>query len=248
MRIIADLHIHSCLSPCGDLSMSPRRIAQEAARKRLSLIALTDHNSALNCPAFADACRKEGISALFGIEVTTVEEIHVLALFPTVEQALELSEEISRHLPRIPFDPERLGDQVYVNAEEEILGEVDTYLGVGTHFSLDGLFSFVHAMEGLFIPSHIDRPVNSLLSQLGRIPELSYSALEITRWPPPLRDYPCVSNSDAHIPELIGTRYTLFEGDAPDFGALRKALEEGRVVPFLSTMLKLSNNVTPRTR
>ncbi|MCX7787697.1 MAG: PHP domain-containing protein [Spirochaetes bacterium] len=238
MRCIADLHIHSCLSPCGDLSMSPSRIAKEAARIGLSLIALTDHNSALNCPAFAEACRKEGIVALFGIEVTTIEEIHVLALFPTVEQALELGTQIARSLPKVPYDPERHGDQVYVNESEEILGEVDTYLGVGTHFSLDGLLSVVQSMGGLFIPSHIDRPVNSLLSQLGRIPELPYSALEVTRWPPPvdMKSQVFVTNSDAHIPELIGTRYTIFEGDSPSFESLRNALQEGMVIPSLSAI------------
>jgi len=218
--------------------MSPRRIAKEASRIGLSLIALTDHNSALNCPAFAEACRKEGIVALFGIEVTTIEEIHVLTLFPTVEQALELSDQIAQHLPRVTYDPERHGDQVYVNEKEEILGEVDTYLGVGTHFSLDGLLSVVQSLDGLFIPSHIDRPVNSLLSQLGRIPELPYSALEVTRWPPPdiSKNQVFISNSDAHIPELIGTRYTAFEGDRPSFESLRNALEKRKVVPSLSAI------------
>jgi PHP family Zn ribbon phosphoesterase len=218
--------------------MSPRRIAREAARKGLSLVALTDHNSALNCPAFAEACRTEGISALFGIEVTTVEEIHVLTLFPSVEQALELGDQIARNLPRVAYDPDRHGDQVYVNENEEILGEVDTYLGVGSHFSLDGLLSIVRSMGGLFIPSHVDRPVNSLLSQLGRIPELPYSALEVTRWPPPRsgQNQVFLSNSDAHIPELIGTRFSTFEGDCPSFESLCNALQEGKVVPSLSAI------------
>ncbi|MFQ3620264.1 MAG: PHP domain-containing protein, partial [Spirochaetales bacterium] len=163
--------------------MSPRRIAQVAARLGLHLVALTDHNSALNCPAFADACVKEKITALFGIEVTTSEEIHVLALFETVEQALELGQRIYNSLPKIPYNPERHGDQVYVNEAEEILGEVGTYLGVGSSFSLEELGSLIANLEGLFIPAHIDRPSNSLLSQLGRIPELAYSALEITRLP-----------------------------------------------------------------
>lgn len=203
--------------------------------KGLSLIALTDHNSALNCPAFAEACQKEGIAALFGIEVTTVEEIHVLTLFPSVEQALVLGEQIARNFPRIAYDPERHGDQVYVNEREEILGEVDTYLGVGTYFTLDELSRIVQSMEGLFIPSHVDRPVNSLLSQLGRIPELPYSALEVTRWPPSISSphHVFVSNSDAHIPELIGTRYTSFKGKRPSFPSFRKALQEGRVIPSL---------------
>lgn len=215
--------------------MSPRRIAREASRKGLSLIALTDHNSALNCPAFAEACQKEGISALFGIEVTTVEEIHVLTLFPSVEQALKLGEQIAQNSPRVDYNPERHGDQVYVSEKEEILGEVDTYLGVGTYFSLDELSRIVQSMEGLFIPSHVDRPVNSLLSQLGRIPELPYDALEVTRWPP-LASSPnlvFVSNSDAHFPELIGTRYTSFEGKHPSFTSFHEALQEGKVLPSL---------------
>ena len=94
MRILADLHNHSCLSPCASLEESPRLIARLARERGLDLVALTDHNSALNCPAFAECCRREGIAPLFGIEACSVEEVHVLCLFGAVEGALEFGESL----------------------------------------------------------------------------------------------------------------------------------------------------------
>lgn len=231
MEFSADLHIHSCLSPCGDLSLSPRRIAEKAVSIGLSLVALTDHNTALNCPAFEVACRREHIEAVFGIEVTTAEEIHVLALFETVEQALRLGELLYEALPPVRHDPERQGDQVYVNDAEEILGEVDKYLIAGVSFSLEETCNIIYELEGLFIPAHIERPSFSLLSQLGILPEMDYSALEITQWPCSIHTgtVPLISNSDAHMIELIGSRFTLFRGENPSFRSFRKALQEMKV-------------------
>ncbi|HNX58188.1 MAG TPA: PHP domain-containing protein, partial [Spirochaetota bacterium] len=60
MILRADLHIHSCLSPCGSLDMSPSRIVERAVESGLDVIALTDHNSALNCPALEEAARGYG--------------------------------------------------------------------------------------------------------------------------------------------------------------------------------------------
>src|SRR5574344_116510 len=101
MQIKADLHIHSCLSPCGSLQMSPKKIVEVLKANDIRLAAITDHNSSLNCPSFASLCKKEGIQALFGMEVQTAEEIHVLALFNPLEIALAFSNFIYAHLPAI---------------------------------------------------------------------------------------------------------------------------------------------------
>ncbi len=233
MRYAADLHIHSCLSPCGDLSMSPREIARSAAAAGLDLAALTDHNSALNAPAFAAACGAEGITPVFGIEVTTREEVHVLALFETPDAALELGGIIYAALPPVMNDPEKFGDQVYVNADEEILGEVDKFLVSAADISLDDLAGLVRGLSGLFIPAHIDRPSFSLSSQLGFIPRMEYSALEITSRPCPVdtASYQVVANSDAHYPDGIGLRRTVFDGPGPTFAAYRQALADGAAEP-----------------
>jgi PHP family Zn ribbon phosphoesterase len=221
VTIRADLHNHSCLSPCGDLAASPIAIARTAAERGIDLVALTDHNSARNAPAFAEACRRYGVMALFGTETTTREEVHVLSIFSTVSAAEEWGAWVYRRLPDFRHDPERFGDQVVVDADENILDFEERYL----------------------IPAHIDRPANSLLSQLGFLPDDAYSALEITRWPPAVdpRGHTLICDSDAHFLDDIGRRTFSFEshrelsarspGDAV-FSALRDALAAG--TPTLS--------------
>ncbi len=217
MPILADLHNHSCLSPCGSLEMSPRLVAGRAAARGISLLALTDHNSSLNCPAFAAACAAEGILPLFGMEATVREEAHVLCLFGALDAALAFSAAWYDLMPPFPNDPAKLGDQVYVDEEENIVGEVEKFLGVAAEVSLDELGPLVAGYGGLVIPAHIDRPAFSLTSQLGFIPDGPWAALECVRIPPAAdtRDYPLTTSSDAHYPEHVGRRP--FELDAgPD--------------------------------
>ena len=177
----ADLHLHSCLSPCGSLESSPAVIAKTAKARGLDLIALTDHNSSLNCPAFAENCQREGIAALFGMEVTSAEEAHCLCLFAKLENAITFGEIITKRLIAVTNDPEQWGDQIVVNADEEIEAEVDLLLVNATTIPLDELAILVHGNGGLFIPAHVDRAAFSLMSQLGFVPSGDYDALEIYR-------------------------------------------------------------------
>ncbi|MFO8063927.1 MAG: PHP domain-containing protein [Spirochaetota bacterium] len=227
----ADCHLHSCLSPCGDLDASPAAIVRAAARAGLDLVALTDHNSALNCPTFREAAESAGISALYGIEATTREEVHVLCLFESPEAALELGETVYQALPNIPVIPERYGDQVYVDIDDMILGEVDKHLIYAADYSIDELREMVTTAGGLFIPAHIDRAVNSIYSQLGFLPDAPYSAVEVTQSPSPIdtRGNPVISNSDAHFLEDVGSRTFTFEAEAPTFDGLRSALRRHTV-------------------
>ena len=227
----ADLHLHSCLSPCGDLECSPTAIARTANRRGLDMIALTDHNSALNCPAFARACGRAGPAALFGIEATSREEVHLLCLFATVEQALELGEVFYRALADVRNIPEKLGDQVYVDFDETILGTVDKHLVGALDYSADEIRELVTAHGGLFVPAHIDRAVNSMGSQLGFLPEAPYSAVEVTHSPCPLNthDYTRICNSDAHFLDDIAMRWFAFEAEVPDYASLSDALAANRI-------------------
>ena len=112
MLVKTDLHIHSCLSPCGSLEMSPKAIAEKGADLGLKLMALTDHNTALNCPAFEINCRENGIVPVFGVEVTSKEEAHIVALFETVETALDFGSFVYLLMPDMENNPEVLGDQI----------------------------------------------------------------------------------------------------------------------------------------
>lgn len=231
MTVRADLHIHSCLSPCGDLSMSPRAIAAAAVGAGLTLVALTDHNSARNVRPFADACREAGISALFGCEVTSLEEAHVLVLFESPDAAGEFAEAMYETLPDAP----PFADQVVVDTDEYIVELLPRSLAGATSLSIADIGRRAQGMGGLFIPAHIDRATFSVWSQLGFLPRDSYDAVEMVAAHSRERidpgRYPVIASSDAHYPHDVGARWTEFAADGPSLGSLRDALVAGRVKP-----------------
>lgn len=213
--------------------MSPNEIAREAKRKGLDVIALTDHNSALNCPAFRTACNKTGVFPIFGLEVTSSEEAHVLTLFKTPELALKMGEKVYKSLMSIPNDPEKWGDQVYLDDEENILGEVENYLtGGASIFSISELLKMTKELGGMFIPAHIDKPNFSIKSQLGFLPDEDYSAVGITKIPLTmnLHGIPYITNSDAHYIDNIGDRSFRLEIKELTFTSIKEAIEKGHII------------------
>lgn len=211
--------------------MSPRTIAALLAERGVALAALTDHNSALNVPAFFAACRERGIAPLAGIEAQTSEECHALCLFSAAETALALGEELYALMPPVMNIPERTGDQVYVDENDDILGEVDKYLVTSAEIGLEELARRVHDLGGLFIPAHVDRPSFSMTSQLGFVVDGPWDALEVVRMPADAnpaepdpggapridtRGYPLTTSSDAHYPEHVARRaFDLDFGEEP---------------------------------
>jgi hypothetical protein len=218
MPILADLHNHSCLSPCGSLDLSPAVLVEKAAQRGIGLLALTDHNSALNGPAFKVLCRRIGIIPLFGMEATTREEVHILCLFGNMEAALDFGSSLYDLLPPIRNNSEKLGDQVYVNEDDEILGEVERYLGSALDVSLDDLGALISPFGGLLIPAHVDRPAFSMTSQLGFVVRGPWAALECVRLPPTVEtlQYPLTTSSDAHYPEHVGRRPFMLDVTVPE--------------------------------
>lgn len=233
MKVKCDLHIHSCLSPCGDLEMSPNAIAVEAKKKGLDVIALTDHNSALNCPAFRKACNDAGLFPIYGLEITSSEEAHVLALFKSPNTALKMGDMVYKSLISIKNDPEKFGDQIYVDDEENILGEVDKYLtGGASLFSVDELKEITYNLGGMFIPAHIDKPNFSIKSQLGFLPNDNYTAVGVSKLPinMELHGIPAITNSDAHYLHNIGDRSFTLEIKDLTFSNIKDAIEKGRII------------------
>jgi hypothetical protein len=227
----ADLHLHSCLSPDGDLDASPRRIARVARERGLNLLALTDHNSALNAPAFRRACLDEGVTPVFGLEATSREEVHLLCLFARVEEALGMGELLYARLNAFPNDPERFGDQVYIDEAEMILGSPERFLPAAGSLSMEEIAAEAYARNGLFIPAHVDRTATSVYSQLGFLPRGRYSAVEVTTRTPPIElgGLTRTTASDAHYLADIAARSISFEAAEPSFASLRQALSEGAV-------------------
>ncbi len=206
-RYYYDLHIHSCLSPCADDDMTPADIAGMAALKGLNLVALTDHNSCRNCPAFFEACDGYGIVPVPGMELTTAEDIHLVALFPTLEQAMAFDGEVYPRILPIINRPEVFGNQWVVDAEDRILSTEERLLINATDLDVSSAISLVRHYDGIVYPAHIDRPSNGMVAILGSVPkDYGFSCVEFNN--PALRDkilaeqglHPCLTlfGSDAH--------------------------------------------------
>lgn len=237
---LADLHIHSVLSPCGDLEMSPSAIVRRAQQVSLSLIALTDHNRAENCPALHDAAAEVGLPVLYGLEVRTQEEVDVLCLFDRLTAALDWQEALYPALPSVANAPLLFGDQVVVDRYERILKVEPKLLINAVAISLQMVAHETVQRGGLVIAAHVDRPINSLISQLGFLPSgCPLDAAEVSPFGreeevrslhPSWRQIPLVRFSDSHQLDQIGKQHTVFRVNRPTVQELRLALrgEEGR--------------------
>lgn len=174
-----DLHIHSCLSPCADDDNTPANIVGMANLSGLNIVALTDHNSTKNCPAFFEVAKAFGIIAVAGMELTTSEDIHVICLFERLDDAMIFGEEIEKHVIKIKNRPDIFGRQLIVNADDEIVGEEEFLLSNATDISVDDVPALVNSFGGICYPAHIDREANGIIAVLGTIPDTSlFSAVE----------------------------------------------------------------------
>lgn len=236
----ADLHIHTCLSPCTELEMSPAAIAKQAKKKEIDILGICDHNSAENVPAVIKAARKFKIWVLPGIEVTSQEEVHILALFDETDSAFKLQEIVYDNLPG-ENDEEAFGMQVVVNEKSEVLRFNKKLLIGASTLSLEEVIQWIHHFDGLAVAAHIDREGFSLIGQLGFIPEgLELDALEISpsishptaekQFKP---HFPLICSSDAHFPKDIGKGFTLFHIEEGSIKEIKKALlnrEERKII------------------
>jgi len=230
----ADLHIHSILSPCTDLTeMSPRAIIERSVQVGLDMIAVCDHNSCENMPAFRELSRATNLVVLAGIEITSQEEIHILGVFDKEESAFGVQEVIYNHLPG-ENDEETFGYQVVVNGQDEIVTFNKKLLIGATTLTVETIVELIHSREGVAIASHIDREAYSVIGQLGFIPPgLALDGLEFSpritleevhpRFPQ-CTGYPLITSSDAHSLSDIGKSSTTFLVEEVSVKELKMAL------------------------
>ncbi len=228
-----DLHIHSTLSPCGSLDMSPRVIVEKAREAGLDIIAVTDHNMAENTPYVKEAGDRSGLVVLAGMELQTREEIHVIAIFDDYDTAYALQLMVYDLLPPVANDVEFWGDQVVVDGEDNIVRSEERLLISSAGISIEDAVAWIKSHGGIAIASHIDSPTFSIISQLGFIPaDIPFDALEIRdlekaeSFRPFIKrkGLPFVTFSDAHYPGDIGKRRTYLTLDAPDCANIEGAL------------------------
>ncbi len=232
-RIKADLHVHTCLSPCSGLDMSPREVVSAAIRNGVDLIGICDHNSAENVLAVKKAGERNGLMVLGGMEVASREEAHILVFFDEDDDLLRFQEFVYRHLAG-RNDEHSFGLQVIADDEDGVSGFCDKLLIGATMLSAEAIVARAREARGesLVIAAHVDRESFSLIGQLGFIPpSLVLDAVEIAgqvagienRFPDCSR-FPAVTGSDAHHPDDIGKRFTWMTVENGTIGEIKKAL------------------------
>ncbi len=242
MKFNADMHIHSVLSPCGDIEMSPSAIVSIAKERGMDIIGITDHNSTLNADVTRRLGEKVGLHVLMGAEVTTREEVHCLAFMPTVEKLSEFQAFLDSRVIFFENDVDKFGYQLVVDEDENVLDQVPHLLINALDLPMLELQQTVYKMGGIFIPAHIDRPSFSLSSQLGFVPSgLKYHAMELSYHCkksgykfledcPWFSDINFIQSSDAHYPEDIAKINSVLEMPFFSFDNFKDALRQGEPV------------------
>lgn len=230
----ADLHIHTTLSPCGDIEMTPVAIIAKAKEMGLDIIGITDHNSTLQAREIRRVGALAGVVVLCGAEITTREEVHVLAFVDSDDSLDKLQEWLTNNLIVVPNNPDIFGYQLVVNQNEDVIYQEDNLLIGAIDKSIEEVEEFVHSLGGVFIPAHIDKQQNSVISQLGFLPtHLNVDALELSsrttieefkKRNSYLATNTFIQSSDAHYVDDIGKVYTELNTDGTTFEHIKSAI------------------------
>lgn len=232
---LADLHIHTALSPCATEGMTPPAIVRLARGKGLGLIAICDHNTAGNAAAVKEAAGT-ALAVVAGIEITTAEEAHVVGLFPDCASAEAAAGEVLETLPMRRGRTGRFGRQVILDAEGRRRGLEKRMLAAASGLALGAAVGLIKHHGGVAVAAHVDRPSFSVMSQLGVFPaEAGFDAVEVSafwRKSPRLAGFeawglPLIASSDSHSPDEVGSAWSVLTAEAATFEELARALHGG---------------------
>lgn len=218
MKFAYDFHIHTAASPCADEMMSPNNIVNMAKLNGLDMIAITDHNTCVNCNAVMKVGEMQGILVMPGMEIECMEEFHSIAIFPSLEAAYEVEAKLKEHRLPIKNKISIFGHQHILNIEDEVIGEIEELLLSAIQLPIEHICQIVKAVGGIIYPAHIDRSSYSIISNLGQIPyELKFKAIEISKQANPLEyvknysNYRIIQSSDAHYLQDIAEKNNYLE-------------------------------------
>lgn len=231
---LAELHVHTVLSPCAEVEMIPPLIVREALEKGIYIIAITDHNASANVGAVQKAATGTNLTVLPGMELQTREEVHLLCLFDTLEQLVAWQSVVDAHVPPMENNADLFGEQFVVDEAGEFMRRETRLLLTAANLSFSEAVEGVIKTGGIAIPAHVDRKTFGLIANLGFVPpDVPLAALEISknlspseaiRRLPQIRGFPLIQSGDAHrLEEILGANeFTLA---APTVGEITLALQ-----------------------
>ncbi|MBN1219419.1 MAG: PHP domain-containing protein [Anaerolineae bacterium] len=238
---VAELHLHTVVSPCAAVEMIPPLIVQAALERRINLIAVTDHNTTANVVAVQEAAAGTDLAVLPGMELQTREEVHLLCLFDTLTQMNTWQAYVEARMPPLENNIEYFGEQFVVDKTGEFIRREKQLLLTSAKISLSEAANEVNRLGGLAVPAHVNRSAFSLLANLGFVPpDIPFAALEISRHLTPnqarekfpqLKNFTLIQNGDVHhLHEFLGA--SRFQLAAPTIAELKLALanQAGRSV------------------
>lgn len=235
MRYNIDLHIHSVLSPCADLLMTVKPIINKLIEKNINIFSITDHNSAKNSKMFEEYAKKENMIFIYGMEVQTMEEVHILVYFKNYDTLMKFQDIIYEKLPKYKNNEEIYGYQLILNKEDEYEEKEEKFLSGAVDISLEELYKIVKDKEGIIIPAHLDRS-SSIISNIGYIPDIDFDAYEIydiKKIEKIKKDYnilkPIFSSSDAHVLESIEKSKMEIDIEIFDIESVFEAIKKNKI-------------------
>lgn len=229
MKCYYDFHIHSCLSPCADMEMTPHSIAGMSYINGLNAIAVADHNCARNIRAVAKAAEQYGICTVPAIEAESAENIHLLCLFPDIDAAEEMGALLESHLPPIKNRPDIFGEQWIMNELDEKAGQIDALLINATDLTIEQIKEETQNRGGICVAAHIDREKNGIVAILGCVPDnMNFSTLELSDTAGDRKKdakYKYITNSDAHTLTDISQKVNFLEVEEINIQEILKKLK-----------------------
>ena len=235
MKLKADLHIHSVLSPCADFVMTSENIIDRLVEKGVEVFSITDHNSCGNSRLFMEKSVKKGLVFIPGVEVQTEEEVHILAYFSTMKSLEGFCREIKEYLPDIKNREDIFGYQLILDKDDEYVEKEEAFLAGSISLGIDDLSEKVYGYGGIIVAAHIDK-ISSVVSNFGYIPDIKFSGIEIYK-KEKIDDYrdkymlklPIISSSDAHFLDDIGEAKFIIEAESKSLEDVFNSLKKGEI-------------------
>ncbi len=197
-----DLHIHSCLSSCASNDMTPKNIIEHILNLGIKVMSVTDHNSCKNLEEVIKESKDKDVVVVPGIEIESKEGAHVLTYFEDLDTCQVMEDIITNNLPDVENSIRFFGNQTIIKDGKK--KEHPYLLSQATSLSILKICSITKELNGVYVPAHIQRKANGLISTLGFLPkDIEFNTLEISKinfykYHKNYQNCNVITNSDAH--------------------------------------------------